>query len=158
VGGGTGGNLDEPIILQGAEGTEQIAAESVLERREHPRVPVVIEASQIAKCLIARPLEAVHILRGLGGPFGGVGNEVLDDQRVSELLGQDRRDADGQSEWHALLAQVVKRIEQRDIGLGNGLMDPLLAVRPHPCLSGIREMAMQHECKGPDWRRHVIPP
>jgi hypothetical protein len=35
---------------------------------------------------------------------------------------------------------------------------PLLAVWPHPRLPGIRQMAMQHEGEGPDWRCHVIPP
>src|SRR5918994_7036370 len=46
VGGGTGGDFGEPLVLQGAEGAEQVAAESVLERREHACVPVMIEASQ----------------------------------------------------------------------------------------------------------------
>src|SRR5918994_3203139 len=158
VGGCTGGDFGEPFVLQRAEGAEQVAAESVLERREHARVPVMIEASQIAKYLIARPLEAVHVLRCFGGPFGGVGDKVIDDYRIGKLLTEDRSDADGQPEWNALFSQVIERVQQRDIGLGNCLMNPLLAVRPHPRLPGIRKMTMQHEGEGPDWRCHVIPP
>ena len=119
---------------------------------------MVIEAGQVAQRVVARLLEAVDVLRGFGGPLGGVGDEVLDDQRIGELLGQDRRDADGQPERHALFAQVVERVQQRDIGLGDRLVHPLLAVRPHPRLPGVREMAVQHEREGPDWRCHVIPP
>ena len=158
VGGGAGGDLDEPLVLQRAEGAEQVAAEAVLERREYPRVPVVIEASQIAKCLVACPLEAVHVLRGFGGPFGGVGDEVFDDQWIGELLAEDWRDADGQPKRNALVSKVVERIQQWNIGLGNRLMHPLLAVGPHSRLPGVWKMAMQHKGECPDWRCHVIPP
>src|SRR5215212_97636 len=158
MGGGAGSNFDEPLVLQGAKCAEQIAAKSILERREHPRVPVVIEASQIAECGIACSLKPVHVLRGFSGPLSGVSDKVLRNQRVGQLLTQDRCDTDRQSEWNALFSQVVERVQQWHIGLGNSLVYPLLAMWPHPRLPGVREMAVQHECEGPDWRCHVIPP
>ena len=54
--------------------------------RQHPGVPVVIEAGQIAQRRVARSLEAVDVLGGSRGPFRGVVDEVVDDQRVGELL------------------------------------------------------------------------
>ena len=70
---------------------------------------------------------------------------MLDDERVGELLRQDRRDADGQLELDALVFQVVEGVEQRDVGLGDGLVDPLLAVRPHAGLPRVRKVAVQDE-------------
>jgi hypothetical protein len=106
---------------------------------------MVVEAGQIAHRRVAGLLEAVDVLAGPGRALGRVVDEVVDDERVRQLLGQNRRDPNRQVERRALGLEVVERVKERQVGLGDRLVDPLLAVGPHPRLACVGQMAVQDE-------------
>jgi hypothetical protein len=55
---------------------------------------------------IAGPIEASDVLGGALGPFEQVGLEMLSHQRVAELLGKYRRDAERQAGRDLVLGEV----------------------------------------------------
>ena len=142
---GAGGDLDVALILQRAKGGEEVAVEPILERGQNSRVPVVIEARQVPHDRIAGLLETLDVLGRARRAFRGIPDEVVDDERIGELLGEHRRDPDREPERDAFVAQIEQGAEQRHVGLCGCLVDPFFTVWPHSCLAGVREMAMQHE-------------
>ena len=51
-------------------------------------------------------------------------------------------------------AQVVERVQERHIRLGDGLVHPLFAVRPHARLARVRQVAVEHKCESSNGRAH----
>jgi hypothetical protein len=98
---------------------------------------VVIELGQFSQGIIAGFRESLNVVGSPGGALGGVMHEVLHDQRVGKLLRKDRCDADRELERHTLFVQVIQRVEQWQVGLSNGFMNPFLAMRPHSCLTRV---------------------
>jgi hypothetical protein len=102
---------------------------------------------EIAHLLLTGLVEAPNVGRGPGGALGGVLDEMRDDVRIGQLLRQYRSDADGQGNLGAFLVQVRDRVEERNIGLRDRLVNPFLPVRPHARLPRVWNMTVQNERK-----------
>src|SRR6478609_6515453 len=142
---GTGGDLDETLILEGAKCREHVLVEAIPETRQRPCVPVVIEAGERRHLLVAVRLKAADIGGRPRCPLRCIVNEMLDDEGIAQLLCENRRNADRQTIGNALISEIVKRLKKGDIRFRHRLMDPFLAMWPHPRLPGIGKMAVQHE-------------
>jgi hypothetical protein len=147
VRGGAGCDLNVSVVLQLLEGAEHVLVVTVAEIREIAGVPVMVEAGQGGHLLLTGGFEAGDVGSRPGGSLRGVVDEVLDDQRIAQLLGQNRGDADRQPEPHPLVAQLVERVEHREICFGQRLVNPLFSVRPHPGLPGVGKMGVENKGK-----------
>src|SRR5712692_674774 len=72
-------------------------------------------------------------------------DEAHIDVPIRQLLDERRRETDGDLVAHALIAQVVKQSEEREVRAQDRFVDPLLAMRPAPRATGVRQVRMEHE-------------
>src|SRR5690606_31263439 len=145
--GGARRDFDQPPILELLERSKKVGLEPVAEGRQGSRIPMVIEDREGLELLIAGVRKTLDVCGGPRGALLGVRDEVLDNQRIAELLGEDGRDTHRNPVVDPLIGEVMERGPQRNIGLGNRLMDPLLAVWPHAGLSCVWQMTVQYECE-----------
>ena len=73
--------------------------------------------------------------------------EMIEHVRVGQLLGQHRRDPDRDLVPKPLGAQVIQRVQQRDIRLARGFVNPFLAVRPAPGQPRIGQVTVKDKRK-----------
>ena len=139
-----------PVVLQSPERAKKVPVEAVTEVGQRAGVPVVVEAREITHDLVARSLEAGDVRSSPRGTLGGEVHEVVDDQRVAKLFRQDRRDAKRDVEGRPFLDKIVEGDQQGEVGLGDRLVHPLFAMRPHSRLPGIWQMAVQNEGESAD--------
>ena len=71
------------------------------------------------------PARALDLLAGQGDQVVEVADVAVLQQRVAEHGGQRRRDRHGQPPVDAVALEAVEDFEQRDVGLGDGLVEPV---------------------------------
>ena len=129
----------------------------VCERRDH--VAPEPEQEGLAECPVRPPVELGELpprerrrLHAVPVRAGYLVVDVLEkallDLAVRELLEERRRETDGDAVRHVVLAQVVERDEERQVGPQDRLVDPLFTVRPATGAADEREVRMQDEEEG----------
>jgi hypothetical protein len=105
----------------------------------------LVEERERAALGVAERAEAAHVLTRAADLVVAVLDEPVIDVGVRELLEQRRREADGDAIGDAVPAKVVEQAEERQVGPEDGLVHPLLAVRPAAGAAGVREMGMEDD-------------
>ena len=94
---------------------------------------------------VAHALEVFAVAVGPLHAVGQVALEALLEVLVRQLLQQHRRQADDEVragvEEHAL----VDHRQDRQVGFGGGLVEPVLAVRPDAVAQDVGQVTVQHE-------------
>src|SRR5205823_2443634 len=96
--GGATDDFDTALILQLAEGPDDIPAVTTIEMIEDALVPADVPARQAGEIRLSPAFVGGNRILNPCQHGPHVGAEVLDDCLVRQLLGQDRRDANGYME------------------------------------------------------------
>ncbi len=124
VGRAAGDDLQLARVLELAERGEEIAV--VLVGEDAPAVfqPVQVEPGELVELVVA--LGAVDFLVSqLDRPVERPQVTILQ-KLVAQHRGQRRRDRHGQPEIAAVVEQPVHHVDERDVGLGDRLVEPIL--------------------------------
>jgi hypothetical protein len=123
VGGVARQDLEQPVVLQLSERRQQVATPAI-EERAHAAEPAEIMTRDPAQ---ARGLVvAAHLALGELGQARQVPVVAATQQLVVEHRRERRRDRHGDAEPDALFAQAEERLQQRHVGLGDRLEEPVL--------------------------------
>ena len=110
-------------LEEAAEAVEQVVAVLVDEDLAGAREAVVVHVGEVVELrLPARPLD---FLAGQGDEVVEVADVAILQQRIAEHGRQRRRDRHGHPPVDAVAFQAVEDFEQRDVGLGDGLVEPV---------------------------------
>ncbi len=83
-------------------------------------------------------------------PVGEPGGEAGEAVRVVELVGEDRREAEGDDVAVALGGQPLEDPHQRQVAAGPRLVEPLLTDRPAPVVRQPGQVGVEDEAERPD--------
>ncbi len=144
VRGGGGDELEPSRALERAEGRDDVAPDLVEAPTEPPQAlaPEVHQRQQV-------PLAG-------GGERGGrlvaseeaLGEERLhlrDERRACQLVGEHRRDADGDRGGDSVGLEPAELFDQGDVGVERGLAEPVAAVGPAAVVQDVGQMTVQRE-------------
>src|SRR5680860_1424441 len=145
MGGGACGDFNQPLILQGFQGTEKITVVTRPKRLQGGGVPIMIVLGEMPHSRVIRLGKSLDISRRPRGPLFGERFEVRGNQRIAKLLRQDRCDAHRNAKGDTLLTQVVKGVQERQVRFGYRFVHPFLAMRPHPGFSRIVKMTVKNK-------------
>jgi hypothetical protein len=142
----TGGeDLDVTGARERGERTDEIVAEASGVGIAMPAVQRRVETRERAALAIAVGLEAADVRVGALDLVVAVLDESRVDVAVRKLLDERRRQSDRDLVGHRVVAQVVEEAEQRQVRPQDGLVHPLLAVRPSAGTARVRKMRVQDE-------------
>ncbi len=130
--------------LEPREGRDQIAP-LLMEPGQQSPEPRLPEVHQRQERAVARLRKLAPSLVAGGQPLRDVGLELRSEERIGELVGQDRRDGDGERRPHAARGQLGHLLDQREVGVERRLAQPVAAVRPAAVAQDVREVAVQRE-------------
>jgi hypothetical protein len=143
VGGSRAEDLDPAPRLEIAERAHEIGAGG-LEQVPKPREPVTPVAHERQEVRLGRGDVERGLVAGLE-PLGDERLELVNEDRAGELVGEHRREADGDGRRDVLVVERAQRLEQRQVGVERGFAEPVAAVRPAPMVEDPREVAMEHQ-------------
>ncbi len=144
VRGGAADDLQAARRLERAEGGDQIAVDLVEQPAEPEQAgpPILDQGEQV-------------LLTGLGKRRRrlAAGREPLVEERLHlahedrarELVGEHGREADRHRPRRVLRLQPQERFQERQVGVGRGLADPIASVGPPPVVQHVGQVAVQRE-------------
>jgi hypothetical protein len=128
VGGGGGDRLDLSFSRHPGEGGDEVPAQGVEEREN----PLVVCPPRPGEKLgpVAVSGELARVARGRHEPVADVLPEPAREAGVPQLLAEDRRQADRRLPRDPVLVERSHGRQEREVGLGRRLVEPVGAVRP----------------------------
>ena len=130
--------------LEGAERRHEVAVHR-LEQPAEPGQALAPVRDQRQEMAVARLGERGRRLVAGGEPLLEEGLHLAHEHRARELVGQDRREADGDGSRGRLVAQLPERLQQGQVGVERRLADPVTAVRPPPMVQHVGQVAVQRQ-------------
>jgi uncharacterized protein YkwD len=129
VGGGAGNDVNEAGLLEVAEGADEVLFEGV-ELVQRGGVEALPEAGGLGVVGLAGELEGGLVFPGGDDLASQVFGELGEEGRVAELLEEDGGEIEVELGGDVVALEVGEDAEEREIGLGGGLVQPLHAVGP----------------------------
>jgi hypothetical protein len=152
-----GQHLEVTGARQVRDSTDEVAREASAELAGEPRVVIDIAGGEALESILAEVGEAANILLRAALLVRGVLVETLDDLDVGELLEEDRRQPDGEAKRDSLFAEIEQNGRERQVRSEDGLVHPLLTVRPAAGGAGVRQVTVEHEPEGVGHRVLRVP-
>jgi hypothetical protein len=160
VGRARGKNLDHADVVEVAEAIDDLPAERI-EVVERSGKEVVPEARRLGEVGLAGLDKERLILAGSDDLPRHVLRELGEEERMSKLLEQNRRDVDIEIGRNAVAFEIRKHAQQGKVGLGGSFVQPLHAVRPGAVVHHPGQVRMQHKsqeaCRSLAFLRHSQP-
>jgi len=147
VGGGAGDDLDGSDVLEAAERADQVAAVAITEVAEsfaEHGLPVPGDAGPV---MVAFPRKDLGVVAGRLDFRLEPGVEFVEKRLAGELLGEDRRDADGDAESEPLVENRLDAADQGEVAFRGGLAEPLGPVGPPSMGEDVGEVRVEDECE-----------
>ncbi len=141
---GRADDLDPSCCFEGSEGSDQVAID-IVEQLPQPDQPVPPEPHQWKEVGFTGGSEGGRRLIAGLDPLIEEGLHLGDEGRVGQLVGEDRRKADGDRRRDGIGCQAAKHLEQRQVGIERGFTEPVAAVRPTAVVQHIGQVAVQGE-------------
>ena len=144
VGGGAGDEADEADFVEVAETGDDAAAEGVpvSEGFGEEAVP---EAGDLGVVGFAGLDEEGLVFSGGGDLAVEVVGELGEEDGVGELLEEDGGEVEVAVEADAVALEIAEHAEEREVGFGGGLVEPLHAVRPGAVVDHVGEVGVEGE-------------
>ncbi len=142
VGRAAGDDLDQAGVVEVAEALNDVSVQrvEVLQRGLKEAPP---EARGLGQVVVAG-LDEVGLVLARGDDLArDVLGKLGDEERMGELLQQDRREIEVEVGRDPIPFQIAQHPQQRQIGLGGGLVQPLHAMRPGAVVHHIGQMRME---------------
>ena len=157
VGGAGGDEADEAGGLEAAEAGDEVAVERV-EVFEGLGEEVLPVAGEVSEVLIARLPEVGLVFAGGADLAAEIAGELAAEGWVGELFEEDGREAEVAVQGEAVALEVGEDAEERQVGLGGGIVEPLGAVGPGAVVDDPGEMGVEGErekgvCSQGRWSR-----
>ena len=123
VRGAAGDDLQLAGLEEAAKAVEQVVVVLLDEHVAGPLKTLVVHLGQVMKLRL--PAGAVDFLGGQGDQVVDVADVAVLQQRIAEHGRQRRRDRHGQPPVGPVAFEAVHHFEQRNVGFGDGLVEPV---------------------------------
>ena len=152
MGGGGTDDLDAAARLEPAERGDQVPVEGMKELAQ-PVVSLEPEGRERNQVRVAGSAQRLGRRVARLDPLVEERLDLGAEERVRQLVGQHRRNADRHRRLDAVALERLERLDERQVGVQRRLGEPVGAVRPAAVIEHPRQVAVQgqHEVEAHEW-------
>ena len=119
-----GDDLQLAGLEEAAEAVDEVVVVLLDEHVPRPRQAVVVHVGELIELVL--PARAFDLLAGQGNQIIEMANVAILQERVGKHGGKGRRERHGQPPIDAVAFEAVENVEEGNVSLGDGFVEPVL--------------------------------